>query len=290
MNMKLNIGNKILMLLHWLCSLIICVAFALCLIVPDLQANLISRAEGALGALGAKIAGGALLALYLALSVATLLTLIRRKKRVERGFITVGPEEKGRVRIAVSAVEQMVRQSVRNIDGITDMRVDIEGLDDAIVISVNAVVASGAHVPTITAGMQRAIIQFVEVNCGVAVQSVEITINSVSGKAEASRRRLLGRGKAHSDSAAPAFSTELPVNDESQDPIRTPPDGANAGEGATGVGGQAPQAANDDPGAKESGFDPDKPYESEFAKDYAAMMAREDAAQTKSTDTNPTED
>ena len=29
------------------------------------------------------------------------------------------------------------------------------------------------HVPTITANMQRAITQFVEVNCGVAVQSVE---------------------------------------------------------------------------------------------------------------------
>ena len=35
--MKLNIGNKLLMVLHWLCSLMICVAFTLCLVVPGLQ-------------------------------------------------------------------------------------------------------------------------------------------------------------------------------------------------------------------------------------------------------------
>ena len=191
------------MLLHWLCSLMICVAFVLCLVVPGLQANLVSRAEGSLGGVGARIAGGVLLALYLALSVATLLILIRRKRRAERGFITVGPDDRGKVRISVSAVEQMVRQSVRAIDGITDMRVNIEGLDDAIGISIDAVIASGAHVPTIAANMQRAITQFVEVNCGVAVQSVAITINAVSGKGEPARRRLIGRGRPQAE--APAY-------------------------------------------------------------------------------------
>ena len=87
--MRLNFGNKLLILLHWLCSLMICVAFVLCLAVPGLQANLVSRAEGSLGGVGARIVGGVVLALYLALSVATLLILIRRKKRAERGFITV---------------------------------------------------------------------------------------------------------------------------------------------------------------------------------------------------------
>lgn len=287
--MKLNFGNKLLMLLHWLCSLMICVAFVLCLVVPGLQANLVSRAEGSMGGVGARIAGGVVLALYLALSVATLLVLIRRKKRAERGFITVGPDDKGKVRISVSAVEQMVRQSVRTIDGITDMRVNIEGLDDAIAISIDAVIASGAHVPTITANMQRAITQFVEVNCGVAVQSVAITINAVSGKGEPSRRRLMGRGKPQAETPAPSFTPE-PVADEAFEPELTPASDATGTETTFGIGEDAAAASEDISEAKTPAYDPDKPYESEFAKDYAAMKARESAEQAEAADTDSIED
>lgn len=287
--MKLNIGNKLLLLLHWLCSLMICAAFALCLVVPDLHANLVSRAESSLGGVGAKIAGGVLLALYLALSVAALLILIRRKKRADRGFITVGSDEKGRVRISVSAVEQMVRQSVRTIDGITDMRVDIEGLDDAIAISIDAVIASGAHVPTITANMQRAITRFVEVNCGVAVQSVAITINAVSGKGESSRRRLMGRGKPPVDAPAPVFTPETAAN-EAYESQSTPVGDVIEAEPSYSVDRDAVASSKDISGAKASAFDLDKPYESEFAKDYAAMKARERAGQTEDTEMDPAED
>ena len=287
--MKLNIGNKLLILLHWLCSLMICVAFVLCLVVPDLQANLVSRAEGALGSVGARIVGGVLLALYLALSVATLLILIRRKKRADRGFITVGPDEKGKVRISVSAVEQMVRQSVRTIDGITDMRVNIEGLDDAIAIAIDAVIASGAHVPTITANMQRAITQFGEVNCGVAVQSVEISINAVSGRGEPSRRRLVGRGKSQADASAPAYAAECAADDAFEAGI-TPVSDPVVAKPETGIEQDGAASSEDMPGAKASAFDLDKPYESEFAKDYAAMKARESAGKSEAAEMDPTGD
>ena len=43
------------------------------------------------------------------------------------------------------------------------------------------------------------------------------------------------------------------------------------GEGWTGSAG-APEAAG---APKAASYDPDKPYESEFAKDFAAMKARE---------------
>lgn len=274
--MKLNIGNKILMLLHWLCSLLICMAFALCLIVPDLQNNLVSQAENRLGNLGAKIAGAVLLALYLALSVTTLLVLLRRKKHAEKGFITVGSDDKGKVRIAVSAVEQMVRQSVRTIDGITDMKVDIEGLDDAIAIAITASIASGAHVPTITANMQRAITQFVEVSCGVSVQSVAVTINAVSGKGETSRHRLMGRNKPQVDVPEPAFAAETRANGSfATEP--TTVDDAPVAEAAGDTRESAPERVEDSRDPKAAAFDLDKPYESEFAKDYAAMKAREAA-------------
>jgi len=287
--MKLNIGNKLLMLLHWLCSLMICVAFVLSLVVPGLQANLVSRAEGSLGSLGARIAGSVVLALYLALSVATLLILIRRKNHADRGFITVGPDDKGKVRISVSAVEQMVRQSVRTIDGITDMRVNIEGLDDAIAIAIDAVIASGAHVPTITTNMQRAITQFVEVNCGVAVQSVAISINAVSGRGEPSRKRLMGRGKPQADAPVPSIAPG-PVVDDTFESEPAPASDAAEPQPAYSIGQDAPAASEDMPGTEAPAYDPDKPYESEFAKDYAAMKARESAGQTEAPDTDTTED
>lgn len=273
--MKLNIGNKILMLLHWLCSLMICVAFALCAIVPGLQASLVAKAEGALGALGAHIAGVAVLVLYAALSAAQLCLILRRKRRGEKGFIGVGSDDKGRVRIAVSAVEQMVRQSVRSIDGITDMKVDIDGVDDAIAIGVVATIASGAHVPTITSNMKRSITQFVEVNCGVSVQSVEITINAVSGKGEPSRLRRLGRGRASRNAQAiPQASVNGGIASAEAEPVK--PDNDDATE-PRDIWTGASEASQPDPEEKAPAFDLDKPYESEFAKDLAAMKARESA-------------
>ena len=274
--MKLNIRNRLLMLLHWLCSLMVCVAFALCIIVPGLRDQLIQKAEGALGVVGAKVAGIALLALYAALCVAQLCLIVRRKKRAERGFISVDSNDKGKVRIAVSAIEQMVRQSVRTIDGITEMKVDIEGLDDAIAISVKTVVQSGVHVPTITANMQRAITQFVEVNCGVAVQSVEITINAVSGKG-GSPRRLLGRNKPQGELPTPAFGQDAIETESWSDASGGAQDASDVAPGAVWNG--APVAdAEPAPEERAPAFDLDKPYESEFAKDLAAMKAREAAA------------
>lgn len=267
------------MLLHWLCSLMICLAFALCLTVPDLLTKLVSQAEGGMGVVGSRIVGAALLALYIALSVAQLFIIVGRRKRIERGFISVGSDDTGKVRIAVSAVEQMVRQSVRTIDGITEMKVDIEGLDDAIAIGINATIAAGVHVPTITANMRRSITQFVEVNCGVAVQSVAITINAVNSKSEPNRRRRLGFGR--SQAGVPEASFPQDGSAAEAEPVRAETDGGAKPEGIWAGASVTPEPV---PEAKASGFDPDKPYESEFAKDLAALKARESAGASDASD------
>lgn len=298
--MRLNLGNKILILLHWLCSLMICVAFALCIIVPDLRGDLIARAESSLGSVGARVLGAVLLALYVALSVAVLLRLVRGRRREEQGFITVGSDEKGRVRIAVSAVEQMVRQSVRSIDGISDMKIDIEGADEAIIIGITATIANGAHVPTLTANMRRAITQFVEDSCGVAVQSVTVTIDAVNGKADASRH-MLGRNKPQADMATPTYAPQASASGYDTEPEPVSMDDAPVAEPATRTWESVPAAettAEAEDTAKTEAFaetqtpayDPDKPYESEFAKDYAAMKARENGGDVEAPeDTEPEE-
>lgn len=262
----MTLGKRILMFFHWLLSLLICAALVVYALAPDFVKNLFFQAEANLGYMGVRVLGGAILAIYLALSGCQAYLIFKRAKRVERGFINVDSGDAGQVRIAVSAIEQLVRQSVVNIEGITEMKIDIASEGDAISIAVNASIQSGSHVPTLTMNMQRSIRQFVEMNCGVAVRSVSISINAVSNPEAPSSRRHRGLGRA--DRIKPAASAPAtPAAPEPEAPATVESVPAEP----------APEAAADT--AEPPAFDLDKPYESEFAKDLAAMKAAEAEAE-----------
>ena len=187
--MKLNAGKRILMFLHWLCSLLISAALVLMVLKPPFAVKLYEKGRALVTDSQLKIIAIVALAVYAILTIAQLVLIFKRRRRSERGFIVMDSSDSGRVRIAISAIEQMVRQSVTDIEGITDMKIKIEGDEDAVNIAVNATLINGGHVPTITMNMQRAIRQFVEMNCGVAVRSVPICIRSVTDAANAKRGR-----------------------------------------------------------------------------------------------------
>ena len=42
-------------------------------------------------------------------------------------------------------------------------------------------ISSGAHIPTVTANIQRAIRSYIELNCGVAVRAVSVSVHAVDG-------------------------------------------------------------------------------------------------------------
>jgi Protein of unknown function (DUF322). len=129
--------------------------------------------------------------LYVIFSIAALCVILKRgSKRSERGFIVMDSSDNGRICIAISAVEQMVRQAVDVVDGVGDMKISISGDDDAIVINVDVAVNVGVHVPTVTMDMQHAIRRFVETNCGVAVKSVQISIKTVTEDGNKKGRRV----------------------------------------------------------------------------------------------------
>ena len=216
--MKLTIGKRILMFFHWLLSLLICAAFAAYLIRPQFVTDLYGRVTGKLNPTQITIIGIAILAIYVVLAVIVLCTIFQRRKGNDRGFITVDSSDTGRVRIAVSAIEQMVRQAVISIDGISDMKIAIESQDDAILINIIATLINGCHVPTVTMNMQQAIRKFVEMNCGVAVRAVSISINAVSGATEGGRRR--GR-KANAEN--PPMPTAYPEANPSASNYAEPP-------------------------------------------------------------------
>ena len=194
--MKLNFGKRLVLFLHWLMSLIICALVACNMIQPSLVAELAASLNARFGAEIMEIASIAIIAVYALLAVFSVVFIFSRekgKKRGERGFITVDSSEAGRTRIAVGAVEQMIRQSVRCVDGIADMKSSIVNGDDSISINAPVAIVSGAHVPTVTMNIQRAIRSYIELNCGVAVREVSVSVNALENADENGKH---GRRKA----------------------------------------------------------------------------------------------
>lgn len=183
--MKLNFIKRVVLFFHWLLSLLV----VLCVFFSEYASMAYEKIQSVIDPKYMKIGSVAVMVIYAILSICVLIMVFKRSsKRTERGFITMDSSETGKVRIAVGAVEQMVKQAVGTVDGIADMRISISSLDDAIAINVNVSVVNGSHVPTVTMNMQRAIRQFVELNCGVAVRSVAINVQTVVNPSEGSKR------------------------------------------------------------------------------------------------------
>ena len=216
--MKLNFGKKLVLFLHWLLSVLFCaLAVGLC-IQPEATKSLAGSVDRLIGGWG-EIAGIVLLAFYVLLAVLSVVFIFSgKKKRVDRSFITVDNNEAGRTRIAIAAVEQMIRQAVRGVDGIVEMKSGIINNDDAITINTTVTIASGAHVPTVTMNIQRAVRGYIELNCGVAVREVSVSVNALENAAEGGKKR--GRFnpapaavQAYEPVPAPAAEIAEPVED-----------------------------------------------------------------------------
>lgn len=199
--MKLNLGKRLILFVYWLASL----AVLALLVIPDYMGIALSYVTDLIPAAYMQYVVIALLAIYLLLSLSVLCMIFERNraKRAERGFITVDSADSGKVRISVGAIEQMVKQAAHTVDGIADMKIGITNLDDAIAIQLNVTMVSGFHVPTVTLNLQRAIRQYVEMNCGVAVRSVSVSIQSVAIPSEGGKK-----GKRRDAKAAQEWSSE----------------------------------------------------------------------------------
>jgi len=183
--MKLNFGKRLVLFLHWLLSLVACALVVLWCIAPQIASDIPEIINRLIGAGAAQIAGVALVVIYVLLAVLSVVFIFARdKKRGERGFITVDSSEAGRTRIAIGAVEQMIRQAVRCVDGIADMKASIVNNEDTITINTSVAIVSGAHVPTVTMNIQRAIRSYIELNCGVAVREVSVSVHSLESTEE----------------------------------------------------------------------------------------------------------
>ena len=201
--MKLNFGQRLLLIVHWILSLIGCLIAALLLITPNTVYGMIDSVYASIGKRAFDTVGIVLCAIYI-LIAAGCATMIFSGfgKRGERGLITVFSNDTGKTRIAVSAVEQMARQAIAGVDGISDVRATITGAEDAIGVNISLVLKRGAYLPTVTNNIQRTVRGYIEQNCGVAVQSIIVNVRAVEGEAPNA-----GKG---AKTEAPVLKDEIP--------------------------------------------------------------------------------
>ena len=201
--MKLNFGQRLLLIVHWILSLIGCLLAALLLITPNTVYGMIDGVYASIGKRAFDTIGIVLCAIYILIAAGCATMIVSGfGKRGERGLITVFSNDTGKTRIAVSAVEQMARQAIAGVDGISDVRATITGAEDAIGVNISLVLKRGAYLPTVTNNIQRTVRGYIEQNCGVAVQSIIVNVRAVEGEAPNA-----GKG---AKTEAPVLKDEIP--------------------------------------------------------------------------------
>lgn len=105
-----------------------------------------------------------------------------------RNFVTVDAAESGGVRVSVNAIEQMVKQALRDVIGIADLKISVLNESDVTDVGISICILKGYHVPTMTGNIQEAIRQRVEKDCGVALHAVRVDVLRVIDP-EASKRK-----------------------------------------------------------------------------------------------------
>ena len=207
--MKLNFGKRLVLFVHWLMSLTFCALAVAMIIWPQCMDTTRRLLDGT-----AKIAYAiALLVVYLLFAVGTAAIIFDKMKQDrDHDFIVVDSSETGRTRIAVVAVEQMIRQAVRGVNGIAEMKAAIRNDTDSISIDVDAAILNGTHVPTVTMNIQRAIRSYIELNCGVTVRGVSVSVHALTD-AEPTGRRNRRRAAVNVEPVA-AYSAPAAVEPE----------------------------------------------------------------------------
>lgn len=217
--MKLSIGKKIVLLIHWLLSAAAFMTMLSYIFWPGFVAGSEVFLYGLVGKSAADIAGWVLIAVYAVFAVLSIAFILGGKRGDDdSGFITVISDDSGKTRIAMGAIEQMIRIAVRGIAGIADLKSSIVNEMDSIAISVNVAVVSGVHIPTVTSNIQRTISNYIELNCGVSVREVSVSVNALETPEDAGKRGRKKFGKGLLGAApAPAAIEEAPVNTASNE-------------------------------------------------------------------------
>lgn len=112
-------------------------------------------------------------------SLAVIYFAIRPERRGDKGSVPLQKTENGTVRVAVAALDTLVKEAVGQVEGMLEIKTRIINNDDSISVRIDMSLAGDVHIPNVTMLMQRNIKTFVEEYSGIAVRDVEIMIESI---------------------------------------------------------------------------------------------------------------
>lgn len=281
--MRLSFWDRVLAALYVVLSLCLCVLEALRSLGIDAVGRFYANLTAATGYWYFIYFGFLIIILLLGVFVLRLV-FARRSRRSD--FVTVDAGEKGKIIVAMDALQEMVRQASTRAEGVSDMNIHVEGHEDSISVLMELTAEGGAHLPTVTMNLQRDIREYVETNCGVAVRDVTVKVAQVlppAGKAQAAaeqgrknRESPWRHKKQEQPVPASVVASETPVEEETPAADPVPLDGADEEMPAPAEAGYAPVEAEAAPApaeAEEAEMTEEEPSSTPIAEEISAEEA-----------------
>lgn len=183
---KYSVWQKIQAVLCFLILLIALAPMALMAITPQFAANIfrgvlldeaMSTSVGTMSVMQRAVLGGStLIALLCALR---LLVLIFSRGKRDRTGVELPNSPEGPIHISVPAVETLVSQGIKDVPGLSDVRMKVYDHRDAISIEITMSARSDINIPETMLELQTRIKSYVQESAGVDVRDVRLNVERV---------------------------------------------------------------------------------------------------------------
>lgn len=118
---------------------------------------------------------------FLVISIRLLFSGLKTKKITEA---VIKSGEFGAVTISLVALESLVLSTIRNMEDIKDVKVNIKKIDEGVSINLKLVVNLDVVIPEIAEELQNTIRASIENTAGIAVSDVRICVENVSNQSK----------------------------------------------------------------------------------------------------------
>lgn len=183
---KYSVWQKIQAVLCFLILLIALAPMALMAIVPQFAADIfrgvlldeaMSTSVGTMSVMQRAILGGSML-IALLCALRMLVLIFSRGKR-DRTGVELPNSPEGPIHISVPAVETLVSQGIKDVPGLSDVRMKVYDHRDAISIEITMSARSDINIPETMLELQTRIKSYVQESAGVDVRDVRLNVDRV---------------------------------------------------------------------------------------------------------------
>lgn len=260
--MKMKTIDRILIALYALMGALALVVVGIGVVAPDTAVNLGYAMQAVMNnSITVQILSVLLVIVLIAWSVRLIMLAFRPEGSAPSSSAAVQESVDGAVRVSVRAMETLVRRAVVQTDGILDSKLRINNHDDSVSVEIDMVVGIEAHVPAVTALLQRNVKGIVEEFSGIAVREVKVLVTEIRDNAppalpapkdESVQAVVVEPEKVEIRHEEPVPAAEEPAAEE---PAAEEPAEANAEETAEEAAGACEEAAEEsaaEPAAEEA--------------------------------------